>query len=96
MSEPEEVEEGVDGSYDECDDGCGCGDACECSLFCFVEKAGELQHACEHECEVLIEDYGVEVEVGSSMEGDFPVSEYVIVFCHFSGDIFFAEEVHDK
>lgn len=30
------------------------------------------------------------------MEGDFPVSEQIIVFCHFSGDIFFAEEVHDE
>ena len=53
-----------------------------------------MQEAGENEREVLVEDDGVEVEEGSTVEGDLEVAQDQVGVSHATTDALFCQEVH--
>ena len=71
VSHPEQVEERVDGGKYKGNNCSSSTDSTERSLFCLVSHVGKLQSAGKYQGEKLIEDDRVEIEIRSSVEGDF-------------------------
>ena len=97
LAHPEQVEEGVYCGKNEGNNSCCKAGTSEQGLFFgSAGGIGELEGAGEDQGEELVEDQGVEVEVGSPMEGHLEVPLYIAGQSALSCYAFFSNEEHNE
>ena len=96
VAHPEQMENWVEGCKDEGYYCSCCAYASEGTLLCLISHVCELEGTGQTECEELIEDDRVKVEVGSSVESDFEMPHEVALKGSFPRDAFFGDEVHEQ